>query len=124
MRLVFRKGLRIARGKFRDLPERLPLIAPEEKMPSIRINRKERRILRRHAIAETFELQLTHHALLQQADKISAGRIAIARPDLLCDRAPADLLRALLHQYAAPLARQVCRRHLAIVPAADDDRVI
>ena len=126
LQLVFvrRVDFGIVSRELGDFGQRLGAILPHEEMAAVGKRGEECGILGVHLVAEARQLQFPHDAFLQQAGEVRGGGDAIARPDLLGDRAAAHQFAPLQYQHLAPAARQVGGRHQTIVAAADDDGIV
>ena len=70
------------------------------------------------------EPQIGDHLRIEQRDRVGGDRIAEARMKLLGDGRAADDAAPLQHHDLEPGHRQIGGADEAVVPAADDDRVV
>ena len=122
--LVGRVALGVAARKPGDLRAGAALVGVHRQRPPIEVRGEIGRVLGQDLVAEAAQLEVTHDALLQQADQIRRRRDAIARKHLLGHARPADQVPALQNEHLPARPRQIPSRHEPVMPAPDDDRVV
>ena len=123
-RLVARQRRGVARRELRHLAARQFLVRSHQQEAAVRERREGRGAARQELEAVPGELQVPDDLRAQQAVDVRRGGHLEPGPQLFRDARPTDQLAPLEHQHPHPRAREIGRRHEAVVAGPDDDDVV
>jgi hypothetical protein len=123
-RVERREGVGVLARDARDLLVGDLVVVGQQHRTTVGGEGRELRVERDRAIAELRQLEVGDDLRLEHRDHVRRSRDALAGPQLLGHARAAEDVARLEDAHAQTGAREVGGRGEAVVPAADDDRVV
>jgi hypothetical protein len=123
-RVERREGVGVLARDARDLLVGDLVVVGQQHRTTVGGEGRELRVERDRAIAELRQLEVGDDLRLEHRDHVRRSRDALAGPQLLGHARAAEDVARLEDAHAQAGAREVGGRGEAVVPAADDDRVV
>jgi hypothetical protein len=123
-RVERREGVGVLARDARDLLVGDLVVVGQQHRTTVGGEGRELRVERDRAIAELRQLEVGDDLRLERREHVRRSRDALAGPQLLGHARAAEDVARLEDAHAQTGAREVGGRGEAVVPAADDDRVV